>query len=266
MIYYILCFVLLSVGLVFAAYALLKIPPSGAGKRLKASVRGKETIGGTLQKVFIAPLVKPIAALIPMKRGRESELARNLRRVGMEIPPKEYYARALIVAALSLLLSVVIAVMGLPQAASATAILSVLIFFHFTTMHKDALKSKQLKIELGLPGFIRSILHQLPDTRHSGEVKVDLIRIFEDYLKVANEVFYYDVAYLITEMKSKDNRTALRNFDARIGLSEVTFLTRALIGLDRGEDQSDALAHLARDVDLKARENIRKVLAKRPGK
>ncbi|GHU95869.1 hypothetical protein FACS1894208_09500 [Clostridia bacterium] len=184
----------------------------------------------------------------------------------MDIPPKEYYARALIMAALSLLLSVAIAVMGLPQAAPATAILSVLIFFHFTTMHKDAFKAKQLKIELGLPGFIRSILHQLPDTRHSGEVKVDLIRIFEDYLKVANEVFYYDVAYLITEMKSKDNRTALRNFDARIGLSEVTFLTLALIGLDRGEDQSDALAHLARDVDLKARENIRKVLAKRPGK
>ncbi|GHU94328.1 hypothetical protein FACS1894208_05210 [Clostridia bacterium] len=206
MIYYTLCFALLSVGLIFAAYALLRIPP------------------------------------------------------------REYYARALIVAALSLLLSVVIAVMGLPQAAPATAILSVLIFFHFTTMHRDALKAKQLKIELGLPGFIRSILHQLPDTRHSGEVKVDLIRIFEDYLKVANEVFYYDVAYLITEMKSKDNRTALRNFDARIGLSEVTFLTRALIGLDRGEDQSDALAHLARDVDLKARENIRKVLAKRPGK
>jgi hypothetical protein len=97
-----------------------------------------------------------------------------------------------------------------------------------------------------------------------GEVKVDLIAIFEDYLKVVNEVFYYDVAFLVTEMKSKDSKTALRNFDARIGLPEVNFLVQALLGLDKGEDQSDALAHLAREVDLKA--HIRRQLAKRPGK
>lgn len=264
--YYFILFLLLASALVLVVYNLLQIPPHRSGKRFKATVRKKQSIGAVLINLCIMPLVRPVASLIPMKPMREAELAQQLRRVDMYIEPKEYYARALVIAAASLSLSAVIAVAGMPQAASATVILSVIIFFHFISMHRDALKAKQERIEFGLPGFIRSILHQLPDTKHSSEVKVDLVAIFEDYLKVANEVFYYDIAYLITEMKSKDNRTALRNFDARIGLPEVGFLVQALLGLDKGEDQSDALTYLARDVDLKARENIRKQLAKRPGK
>jgi hypothetical protein len=261
----ILLFLLLSVALVSVMYNLLRIPAYSTGKRFKSTIRKKQDMAALLN-LMLAPIIRPLAAIIPMKRTREMELGQQLRRVDMSIHPKEYYARALIVAVASLLMIPLIAMAGLPQAAPAAAILSVIIFFHFTSMHKDALKAKQERIELGLPGFIRSILHHLPDIRHSSEVKVDLIAIFEDYLKVANEVFYYDVAYLITEMKSKDTKTALHNFDARIGLPEVGFLVQALLGLDKGDDQSDALAHLARDVDLKARENIRKQLAKRPGK
>jgi hypothetical protein len=180
---------------------------------------------------MIVPLMRPLAAVIPMKRTRELELGQQLRRVDMSIHPKEYYARALVVAAASLLLIPLIAMAGLPQAAPAAVILSVIIFFHFTSMHKDALKAKQERIELGLPGFIRSILHHLPDIRHSSEVKVDLIAIFEDYLKVANEVFYYDVAYLITEMKSKDTKTALRNFTPELGCRRLGFSFKRCLGL-----------------------------------
>ena len=265
--YYAVLFILLTTGSCSLLYGLLRVPSRGMGRRLRSTVAAREGMGAKLMRMLIAPLSVPVAAVIPMKLSRESELAQQLRRVDIFIPPREYYARAVIMAAFSLSLAAVITFLGLPQAAPVAVILAALVFFHFITMHKDALKAKQEKIELGLPGFIRSILHQLPDTRHSGgEVKVDLIAIFEDYLKVANAVFYYDVAYLITEMKSKDNKTALRNFDARIGMPEVSFLVQALTGLDKGENQSDALAHLARDVDLKARENIRKQLAKRPGK
>lgn len=89
-------------------------------------------------------------------------------------------------------------------------------------------------------------------------VQADLIQIFEDYLKVANSAFHYDIAILIMEMKSKDIETALRNFNERVGLAEVSF-ANALIGLNRGEHQGETPA-LARDMDIKARENIRKVL------
>ena len=261
----ILLFVLLAVAFTCILYTLMRIPSAKTGKRFRSTVQKKEKLSAVLTRAVISPMVAPLAAIIPMKPTREMELAQQLRRVDMTIPPKEYYARAVIMAAASLLLAPVIIFVGLPHFAPAAIIFAVIIFFHFTSMHKDALKAKQERIELGLPGFVRSILYYIQDTRHSG-VKIDLIKIFEDYLVVANEVFYYDVAYLITEMKSKDSKTALRNFSARIGLPEVNFLIQALLGLDKGEDQSTALSHLARDVDLKARENIRKQLAKRPGK
>ena len=82
---------------------------------------------------------------------------------------------------------------------------------------------------------------------------MDLIQVFEDYLKVSSEVFYYDIAVLILDMKAKDIETALRNFNERVGLVEVSFLTNALIGLYRGEHQAEALHYLAKDMDIKAR-------------
>jgi hypothetical protein len=66
------------------------------------------------------------------------------------------------------------------------------------------------------------------------------------------------------EMKAKNIETALRNFNERIGLAEVSFLVNALIGLHRGEHQGEALAYLARDMDIKAKEALKKKLNKLP--
>ncbi len=134
---------------------------------------------------------------------------------------------------------------------------------------KDKLKEKKMLIEIELPGFIRSILYKLEDIQGGNSktvVQVDLIQIFEDYLKVASEVFYYDVAVLVMEMKAKDIETALRNFNERIGLTDVSFLVNALIGLYRGEHQGEALMYLTRDMDVRAKEALKKKLGKLPGK
>lgn len=124
-------------------------------------------------------------------------------------------------------------------------------------------------IEAELPSFVRSILYKLDDIREGSQktvVQVDLIQIFEDYLMVANDVFRYDVSVLVMEMKAKNIETALRNFNERIGLTDVSFLVNALIGLYRGEHQGEALAYLARDMDVKAKEALKKKLNKLPGK
>ena len=109
-----------------------------------------------------------------------------------------------------------------------------------------------------------SYLDDIKDDSKRAVVQVDLIQIFEDYLKVASDVFHYDISVLVMEMKAKDIETALRNFNERIGMTEVSFLVNALIGLYRGEHQGEALAYLARDMDIKAREALRKKLNKLP--
>ena len=196
-------------------------------------------------------------------------MASMLRRGGLDLTPKEYQARALISAAFSLLLLIPLLAIRATNIASVILIFSIVIYFHFTTDLKDKLKKKKLLIETELPGFVRSILYKLDDIREgSGRsvVQVDLIQIFEDYLKVASDVFYYDIAVLVMEMKAKDIETALRNFNERIGLTNVSFLVNALIGLYRGEHQGEALAYLARDMDIKAKEALKKKLNKLPGK
>ncbi|AOT72980.1 hypothetical protein Gferi_03745 [Geosporobacter ferrireducens] len=128
---------------------------------------------------------------------------------------------------------------------------------------KDRMKEKKKRIEMELPGFVRSILYRLEDNRHDGSrlvVQVDLIQIFEDYLKVVSDAFREDVAILVMEMKAKDIETALRSFNERLGITDVSFLVNALIGLHRGEHQGEALSYLARDMDIKAKEAMKKKL------
>ena len=71
---------------------------------------------------------------------------------------------------------------------------------------KDKMKEKKNRIEIELPGFIRSILYKLDDIKDDSKravVQVDLIQIFEDYLKVASDVFHYDISVLVNGDESE---------------------------------------------------------------
>jgi len=246
---------------------LLKIPKLSMKKNIKNLQAEKEKASKRLLNRFVMPLVKPFARLIPLDPANEARMRSTLKRGGLELTPKEYYARAILCALFTLPLALLLFTIGAANLAPIVLIFSVVVYFHFMTDLKDKMKEKKALIEMELPGFVRSILYKLDDIKGDSKkavVQVDLIQIFEDYLKVASDVFYYDVAVLVMEMKSKDIETALRNFNERIGLTDVSFLVNALIGLHRGEHQGEALAYLARDMDTKAKEALKKKLNKLP--
>jgi len=238
-------------------------------KNIKHVQAEKKQSGARLLNLFVMPLVKPVSRLIRIDPEEEAKMASMLRRGGLDLTPKEYHARALICAAFTLPLLLLLLAAGATNIAPVILIFAVVVYFHFVTDLKDKLKEKKRLIEMELPSFVRSILYKLDDIRVNNAkavVQVDLIQIFEDYLKISSEVFYYDIAVLVMEMKAKDIETALRNFKERVGLSEVSFLVNALIGLYRGEHQGEALMYLAKDMDLKAKEALRKNLNRLPGK
>ena len=267
MFYQIIIFVLLTAAGFLICRQLLKIPKLSMKKNIKNLQVEKEKASKRLLNRFVMPLVKPFARLIPLDPAKEARMTSTLKRGGLELTPKEYYARAILCALFTLPLALLLFAIGAANLAPIVLIFSVVVYFHFMTDLKDKMKEKKNRIEMELPGFVRSILYKLDDIKGGSNktiVQVDLIQIFEDYLKVASDVFYYDVAVLVMEMKSKDIETALRNFNERIGLTDVSFLVNALIGLHRGEHQGEALAYLARDMDTKAKEALKKKLNKLP--
>lgn len=267
MFYQVIIFVLLTVAGFLIYRQLLKIPKMSMKKNIKHMRDKKEKTKNRLLNRFVMPLVKPVSRLIPLDPVKEARMASTLRRGGLELTPKEYYARAIICAIFTLPLALLLLAIGATNLVPIMLIFSIVVYFHFMTDLKDKMKEKKIRIEMELPGFVRSILYKLDDIKADSKkavVQVDLIQIFEDYLKVASDVFYYDVSVLVMEMKAKDIETALRNFNERIGLAEVSFLVNALIGLHRGERQGEALAYLARDMDIKAKEALKKKLNKLP--
>ncbi|WP_246213129.1 hypothetical protein [Aminipila butyrica] len=239
-------------------------PPAKALIGLKLSIKKKRFLDRFMEG-FLQPMTKAAAPFIRLSEEREAKLKYALSRAGIKETPKEYYAKAIILAVLSLLLPAVLIVLGVKSLSLAGLILSGMILYQQLTSYKTELKKKRNEIEMGLPGFIRSILYKLNDKK-SGVIKADLISIFEDYLKVANPVFAWDISVLIMEMKAKDIEVAVRSFNNRLAIPEVGFLCNALIGLTRGEYQSETLASLAREMDIKSKENIKRELEKRPSK
>ncbi|MFZ5967659.1 MAG: hypothetical protein ACOYVK_10885 [Bacillota bacterium] len=267
MFYQVIIFVLLTAAGFLICRQLLKIPKMSMQKNIRHLQDKKEKTGNRLLNRFVMPLVNPVSRLIPLDPMKEARMASTLRRGGLELTPKEYYARAIICAIFTLPLALLLFTIGATNLVPIVLIFSIVVYFHFMTDLKDKMKEKKMRIEMELPGFVRSILYKLDDINADSKkavVQVDLIQIFEDYLKVASDVFHYDVSVLVMEMKAKDIETALRNFNERIGLAEVSFLVNALIGLHRGEHQGEALAYLARDMDIKAKEALKKKLNKLP--
>jgi len=267
--YQIIIFLLLLTAGFLICRELLKIPRSNMKKNLRNLQTEKGKPGQRLLNRFVMPLVRPVARLIRLDPIQEARMLSMLRRGGLALTPQEYQARALVCAAFTLLLLIPLLLMGAASIAPIIIIFAVVVYFHFTSDLNDQLKAKKNRIEMEMPSFIRSILYKLDDMRQDGQktvVQVDLVQIFEDYLRVANDVFYYDISILVMEMKSISIEAALRNFNARLSLTDISFLVNALIGLHRGEHQGEALAYLARDMDIKAREALKTKLNKLPGR
>jgi hypothetical protein len=255
--YQIVVFILLLAAGFFICREFWKIPRASMKKNLRNLRTAKEKPGKRLLNRLVMPLVKPVARLIRLDPVQEARMFSMLRRGGLALTPQEYQARALICAAFTLLLLIPLLFIGATSLTPIIVIFAVVVYFHFTSDLKDQLKAKKKRIETEMPSFIRSILYKLDDMREGSQktaVQADLVQIFEDYLRVASDVFYDDISILVLEMKSISIEAALRNFNARLGLTDISFLVNALIGLHRGERQGDALAYLARDMDVKARE------------
>jgi hypothetical protein len=120
------------------------------------------------------------------------------------------------------------------------------------------LKAKTERIIFELPRFIRTFIHGMRADK-------DVISILEKYSKVANDAVRNDLETLIADMKLGNHEEALAHFDESVDIPQLSNFITSLIAHIRGEDQRASFAHIANDMSLLAKENLKRILAKRPG-
>lgn len=256
---YILIFILLTGGTFAIASQLLGLPPASTGRGVKIATHTNHSLMYFVNEYFISPFVKILAPLIRMAEFKEKRMQVQLARAGIPLTPKEYVARSFLMSGISLLLSGLVLSVAVSNMLPVAGILAVVVYFHFNGEIKDRLKAKDRLIESELPKFVRAIVQGL-------KTEKDVIKLLETYQTIAGYGLKYDIEVLIMDLKSGNFEDAMISFDKRVGNAYISRLTKALISVNRGDNQDSMLNYLVSDMGLLAKEMMQRELNKRPGR
>lgn len=137
----IIIFILISAGIFSILSSVLKLPPYSATQRLRG-VAGKTKMTETLNQRLLLPVMKLVAPFIRLDDFKERRMKIKLERAGIIFTPKEYYARAVVMAAGTAIIGTLAAVAIMPSMAVVVCILAVIVYFHFFGEVNDRLKEK----------------------------------------------------------------------------------------------------------------------------
>jgi len=258
MIYFII-FIAFAGGLFIVSSEVLGLPPIATAKGIKTAVKSQQSLLDYLLTVVVMPIVKIISPFIVVADYKEKQMLKQLQRAGIPFNPKEYYARSIVMAVLATAITYIMLVMTVKSMSLVAVILGGVVYFHFQGEIKDKLKAKDRLIEAELPKFIRAIVQGL-------RTEKDIIKLLETYQTIAGDGLKYDIEVLIMDLKSGNFEEGMTEFEKRLGNSYVSRLAKALIAVNRGDDQSSMLNYLLSDMGLLAKEMMQRELNKRPGR
>ena len=256
---YFLIFITLAGGLFILFSEFIGLPPIATAKGVKTAVKSQQSLLDSLLTVVVMPIVTIILPFITVSDYKEKRMIKQLRRAGIPLTPKEYYARSIVIAVLTTVITYFMFVFTVKGMSIVAVILGVVVYFHFIGEIKDKLKAKDRLIEAELPKFIRAIVQGL-------KTEKDIIKLLETYQTIAGNGLKYDIEVLIMDLKSGSFEEGMIDFEKRLGNSYVSRLAKALIAVNRGDDQSSMLNYLLSDMGLLAKEMMQRELNKRPGR
>lgn len=256
---YIMIFVTLASGIFALCSVVIGLPPYATVRNLRRVKARPESLVMKLENLALGPLVKIAAPLIRLEPYKAKLLALQLGRAEIQLTPKEYYAKAILISAAAGVLACAAAGAVMPSMIPVSVALAVIIYLHLMGEVKDKLKAKDKLVEAELPRFVRAIVQGM-------RTEPDIIKLFENYLSIARPGLQYDLEILVMELKSGNFEEAMNNFDRRVGNAYVSRLCKALSAQNQGSNQDTTLHHLMSDMSTLAHETLRRELDKRPGK
>lgn len=256
--YYILTVFSLTAGFYALVGNFITFPSKQTEKVLVSAAR-KQKLGEQFYNLITYPLIKLVSQLIHLDNYRSRKLAKDLERAGIKLTPAEYQAKAYVTAGLTIAASFLFIPLGMPILTMGVMLLGIILFFKERQSLNEKLKKINGRILEELPRFVRTYNNSLKSSK-------DILRFMERYRKIAGDDFKYDLDILITELKMGNTEEALQHFDDRVNIPQLSTFISGVIGTSKGIDQQTFFYLMEQDMKILARENIKREIAKRPGK
>lgn len=256
--YYLLTTLLIAVGIYSLVGNYITFPTTQTDKAMSGFKR-KQSIGERFYTSVTYPLTKIISKFIRMEGYQKRKLEKDLQRAGINLTPAEYYAKAYVTAGLVILSSFLFIPLGLPIITMCVMLLGIMLFFKERQSVKEKLNKINGKILDELPRFVRTYNNSLKSSK-------DILKFMERYRKISGDDFKYDLDILITDLKTGNTEEALQRFDERVNIPQLSTFISGVIGTSKGINQETFFYLTEQDMKILARENIKREIAKRPGK
>lgn len=204
-------------------------------------------------------LKRALSKLIIISPERRGTVENKLTRAGYKVKAEEFYADVIIRVVGVYLLVPVFLLLDIKVAAAGTVILGLGLYYKWAGEPDSRLRGITAAISDELPRFISVLGYSMSTDR-------DLKQTVERYLKIAKPALRYDLELLLLELKAGNNAEALKRFDTRVGIPQLSSFVSGLIDAGRGVDQKTFFYLMEENMKLMFIENRKKELSRRPVK
>ena len=248
---------LFGVGLflIFADY--FRVPFFRTSKAINNLGKRQRKKTSTLD-IWLGDLAMWISKRLRLNEFKRMQLEIDLRSAGVNLSPEMHVANSLVKAALVGMLAIPVFFL-FPLLTPVVVALAVLMYFKASRGVADKIKEKRKRIEYELPRFVAHIEKTLKHNR-------DVLYILDSYQPSAGEDLKNEIAITVADMRSGNYEAALTRFEARVGSSMLSDVTRGLIGILRGDETEIYWAGLAVKFSDHQRQLLKQQAQKVPGK
>lgn len=227
---------LFGVGLflIFADY--FRVPFFRTSKAINNLGKRQRKKTSTLD-IWLGDLAMWISKRLRLNEFKRMQLEIDLRSAGVNLSPEMHIANSLVKATLIGMLAIPVFFI-FPLLTPVVVALAVLMYFKASRGVADKIKEKRKRIEYELPRFVSHIEKTLKHNR-------DVLYILDSYQPSAGEDLKNEIAITVADMRSGNYEAALTRFEARVGSSMLSDVTRGLIGILRGDETEIYWAGLA---------------------
>ena len=227
---------LFGVGLflIFAYY--FRVPFFRTSKAINNLGKRQRKKTSTLD-IWLGDLAMWLSKRLRLNEFKRMQLEIDLRSGGVNLSPEMHIANSLVKATLIGMLAIPVFFI-FPLLTPVVVALAVLMYFKASRGVADKIKEKRKHIEYELPRFVSHIEKTLKHNR-------DVLYILDAYQPSAGEDLKNEIAITVADMRSGNYEAALTRFEARVGSSMLSDVTRGLIGILRGDETEIYWAGLA---------------------